>query len=177
MKKKSTFTILAFGAIALFLLQGNSSGSPSGRTGAPGDQTCGTSSCHNADVNTGSATIEIIVDDSLEQYQPGVTHRIKMSISNGQNAAKNGFQVTALDGSDNFVGSFTLVDDNITRQRTANNRDYITHTTNGNTLTSWEVDWTAPETEVGDITFYLAVNDANGIQAELGMIFIHYLKR
>jgi len=93
MKKKSTFTLLAFGALALFLLQGNSSGAPSGRTGAPGDQTCGTASCHNADVNTGSATIELIVDDSLEQYQPGTTHRIKMSISNSMNAAKNGFQV------------------------------------------------------------------------------------
>jgi len=66
------------------------------------------------------------------------------------------------------VGSFTLVDDNLTRQRTANNRDYITHTTNGNALTSWEVDWTAPAESAGDITFYLSINDANGNGSRTG---------
>ena len=161
MKRKGTLLILLGGLIAIMFLQGNSSGAPAGRTGAPGEQSCGTSSCHNATDNEGSATIDITIDEGVENYTPGMTHKLTMSISSAMNDAKNGFEVTALDADNNFIGSFQLIDENLTRQRSLNNRNYITHSFEGSSLTSWEVNWVAPDMDSGDITFYLAVNDAN----------------
>ena len=81
-----------------------------------------------------------------------------------------GFELTALDSGKHGTGTFKLVDKNITRivsgSGTFSDRKYVEHTSAGTFAgkpggTSWDVEWTAPSTDVGRITFYAAGNAAN----------------
>lgn len=159
---KNLFTRFLFlvGLLVYLALLGNRSGAPAGRTGAPGESTCGTSSCHNVTDNAGSATIGLSFGAGAMTYTPGETHTIAISIDGAQNTGRNGFEIVALDAQDANVGTWVLSGDD-KRTRSANNRDYVTQTNNGSGQSAWEIDWTAPETDAGKVTFYLAYNDAN----------------
>ncbi|MEL6943419.1 MAG: choice-of-anchor V domain-containing protein [Bacteroidota bacterium] len=161
MKRTSTF--LSFLVIAAAIISlANSSGAPPGRTGAPGESTCGASGCHGVATNQGSANISLDFQEGTEAYQAGETYKVKFSISDGQNQSKNGFEIVALDENENNVGEWILTLSDDTRLRPGSNRDYVTHTRDGNTRDNWEVDWKAPAESAGAVTFYLAVLDANG---------------
>lgn len=159
---KNLFTRFLFlaGLIVYLALLGNRSGAPAGRTGAPGEETCATSSCHNGTLNSGSATINLAINEGERAYVLGATHKVSIAIDSPQNAGRNGFEIVALDAQDNNVGEWILAG-NDKRERSANGRNYITHTTDGSGQSNWEMDWKAPETDAGVISFYLAVNDAN----------------
>lgn len=160
MKHLFTRFLFLLGIITYLGLLGNRSGSPAGRTGAPGETTCGTTNCHNANPNTGSATINFTFDEDQTAYQLGATHTLSISIDNAQAAGRNGFEIVALDAQDNNIGEWLLSGDD-KRERTGNSRNYITQTTDGSAQNAWEIDWQAPASDAGTVTFYLAVNDAN----------------
>lgn len=160
MKNLSTYLLFFVGTLAYLSLLGNRSGSPTGRTGAPGESTCATSGCHNSTLNSGSATINLGIDDGVTAYVPSQTHKVSISIDSPQAAGRNGFEIVALDAQDMNVGSWILSGDD-KRTRSSNGKDYVTHTNNGSGQSSWEIDWKAPDSDAGAVTFYLAVNDAN----------------
>ncbi len=160
---KNLFTRLGFlvaFVIYLFLLS-NSSGAPAQTTGAPGEATCGRSSCHNVTENQGSATISLNFGEGATAYVPGETYTVKIAIEGAQNESKNGFQIVALDAQDANIGAWNITDANAMQMRSGGGREYITHDSGGNSQTSWEVNWVAPAEDGGNVTFYLAVNDAN----------------
>ena len=163
---KKTFTYLPFilGFIVYLFLLSNSSGSPVQSTGAPDETTCGRSGCHAVAENIGAAAIEIVFNEGSLEYVPGETYSMTVGLTNSMNEARNGFQLVALDSLNNNAGSWELVDATATQIGAANtlgDRSYLTHTSAGNGQTSWMVNWVAPAELIGDISFFLAVNDAN----------------
>jgi len=137
-----------------------SSGPADGRTGSPADglKTC-RDGCHSSfTLNSGPAKFSISVPSS---YTSGETLSISISFSDSK-TLKHGFELSALDAKSNHVGAFSSVDS----KTQTKNGDYIKHTSAGSSQSgnaSWNVQWTAPTSEVQDpVTFYAAGNEANG---------------
>lgn len=155
-------------------LQKNSGGAPVAKTGAPGEGTC--TSCHTGSVMDGSnQNILKVLDGGVEvtEYVPGVTYQVSLSLATGN--VKEGFGSTVLTSSNTAAGTFPgsgLVGTNLS---VSGGRHYATHramsSNEGNV--SWDWDWTAPSTESGPVTFYVASNKANGNNASSGdQIFV-----
>lgn len=137
-----------------------SDGPPDGRTGSPVDnyKTC-RDDCHTSyDLVSGSTKFTI---SAPANYAQGEVVDINISFNNSS-TNKHGFELSALDAGNNYVGTFSSVDD--TTQTADGN--YIKHTSTGSSQSgnaSWGVRWTAPTSEVqGPVTFYAAGNEANG---------------
>ena len=162
MKKNFTIYLLFFAAIIFISLKPhtgdkNSGQAPIGRTGAPGEGTC--AGCHSGGSYTGQILFEI-GDEPITEYTPGETYTI--AFTSDFNAPRFGFSVTALNANDEPAGDFTVLnDDNTSRAVAVNNRQYIGHK-NANDNNVWEFEWTAPATDVGNVTFYYVINAANG---------------
>lgn len=135
----------------------NSGGAPTGKTGAPGESNC--TMCHSGNVNDGSTLSSISFSGIDNQYIPGITYDLTLTLNNG--STKNGFQLVVLDSITNSnSGTLILTDAVNTQISSANNRDYLNHTSSGNTQTSWNFQWTAPSSNVGPIKIYYAYNIA-----------------
>ena len=137
-------------------------GSPGGRTGSPGDNGANCTDCHtgNAPINKEGWILSPLMQ--FMGYSPGQSYSIIVA-GYDENAEIYGFEMTAEDDSGNKVGTFEA---DVTGFTQLLSNTSITHTLLGTTpLTDsafWFVTWTAPSTTVGDITFYAAVNAANG---------------
>ena len=139
----------------------NSTGSPGGKTGSPMDGVSCTA-CHYAGLgNDASITTNIPVSG----YVPNETYTITANIL--QSGIDNyGFEITSEE--ENFgsakTGTFFVTNSNETKL--VNNNTAITHTIGGtnaiNNMKSWSMDWEAPNTGTGTITFYGAFIAANG---------------
>ncbi|OWY25619.1 T9SS C-terminal target domain-containing protein [Sphingobacteriales bacterium UPWRP_1] len=172
MTKKVLFlTLLLFASLATLNRQyahSNSAQPPLGRTGAPGELTCATSGCHGGAPNTGpgSATIFFAGDGSGSSYTPGSTYVIGVVINNGGGTgSRYGFEMVALNSSNQSVGTFIGNTPNFTATavQSSTNRQYIFHKNVPNpNAGNFTMQWTAPATDQGPITFYLAANSANG---------------
>ena len=134
---------------------GYASGPPAARTGAPGEQTC--TQCHNGTLNSGAGSVAILGVPDV--YTPGETYTLTVRVSH-PDRRRWGFQITALDSASHGVGTFGLVNRNITRLVNGTGqqagRVYIEHTTNGTFQgqtqnAEWEMKWTAPATDVGRV--------------------------
>ena len=135
----------------------NSGGAPTGKTGAPGESNC--TMCHSGNVNDGSTLSSISFSGLDNQYIPGTTYDLTLTLNNG--STKNGFQLVVLDSITNSnSGTLILTDAVNTQIYSANSRDYLNHTLSGNTQTSWNFQWTAPSSNVGPIKIYYAYNIA-----------------
>ena len=164
MKSPRNFLLLFLAVGTVITLLSNSGGAIAEHTGAPSEQTCGRSSCHNLAPNQGGATIAIEFSDASDKYQANQTYTIQASIANADAPNRNGFQIVALDAQNKNVGEWILTDAANTQLEdgfTLRDRKYVTHTSSGNRQTSWSIDWKAPADNAGNITFYLAVIDAN----------------
>lgn len=160
MKKKYIYVlfILAASFISLMPHAGhrNSGQAPLGRTGAPGESTCG--ACHGGGDYTGSMTFDL-GEVTSGQYQPGETYTI--SFVADYDAPRYGFSVTALDADEQPAGDFALVnEDNTSYGVSGNDRQYVGHK-NADATSNWSFEWTAPDDASGDVTFYYVVNAAN----------------
>ena len=75
--------------------------------------------------------------------------------------------MTALDADGARAGSFEVDDAAKTQVSETNSKQYIKHSTTGTAqgtmdTHSWEFQWTAPDADIGPITFYAAGNASNG---------------
>ena len=149
----------------------NSNGSPSSSTGAPGEVNCTTSGCHDDFlINTGGGITSITIANGVTEYTPGQTYSVTVSIS--QSAINRfGFQVVALADKDNSnAGTFNIVESGRTQiipgSGTLSNRNYITYTFPGTAAlntgySEWTFEWTAPASNEGSVTFFLAAIAGN----------------
>ncbi|MBL4655286.1 MAG: T9SS type A sorting domain-containing protein [Bacteroidia bacterium] len=163
MKDKIIFsTIVIIGILAVFSERvfTNAGTPPTARTGAPGETTC--SGCHGGASGIGG-TIDF--DGGSSKYIPGQTYTINVT---GESGTKNGFEMVILrDSDDTNIGSITTTNTTNTASVTAGSRTYISHK-NADGNNTWSYDWTAPSSDEGSITFYLAVNKADGNGSSFG---------
>jgi hypothetical protein len=146
----------------------NSSGLAGGRTGAPGESNC--TACHTGTAQDGTAENNLSVLNGvtpITAYIPGTTYSVALLMASSP--AKKGFQATALTSGGVMAGTFTGVAGN-TSINTASSKSYANHTATSNTnaTTLWGWSWTAPSTDVGDITFYVATNKTNSSNTNAG---------
>lgn len=139
----------------------NANGSPIGMTGAPGESSC--TSCHSGSAQSGASENAFVLFDAtatpVTSYVPGQMYAISLSMNS--NPSKKGFQATALDANGNMAGTFTA---GLNTAINGTTKKYANHksTSNNATTTAWLWAWTAPSTNVGNVTFYVATNKANG---------------
>jgi len=162
-------SLSGFGLMATFILlsainKPSSSGAPSASTGGGGEQTCAMSTCHDDNSpNSGTAQLSVEIPDVAIV---GGEIPIKVKIKDA-GKIRFGFQVTALDESNNKVGEFIITDTERTQVLGGNNsfpdRQYLTYTYLGTIDTDGEAEWEAKwkSTTKGKITFYVAGISAN----------------
>lgn len=180
MKKITLFIITAsFGFVAFNNLPGSmSTGAPTESTGAPNEKHCATSGCHSDfPLNSGTAQLSISIENGVTQYETGKTYPITVSVAS-PGLVRFGFQVVALRNSDHAnVGTMKLVDPMRTQIIDGNSdladRKYVTYTYPGTDavvagLGKWSFNWTAPETNEGPVTFYVASIAANNDGTDSG---------
>jgi hypothetical protein len=177
MKLKFIYTIFSLSFLALVFMSneaGRADSQGKGNTGAPGDETIGVTprtcvSCHNS-----SATIQMtlgieVLDASgmaTDKYMPGQTYRVRVTneVASGTPMGY-GFQIVCLNAPQDVNGAneaaFSNPSDNAKIAiASSNGRQYAEHDTMSDTNV-FEVDWTAPETGTGPVTFYSCGNAVN----------------
>ncbi len=128
-------------------------GAPGGRTGAPGESSC--TSCHSQ--TSGSGQVNIVAPSN---YVPGQTYQVQVqNVTSDMSRQSWGFELTAL-ANGAMAGSLTSTDGN-TRTRTSSGKTYVVQTTAGTYSgqtggSTWTFSWTAPATDVGNVTMYAA---------------------
>lgn len=185
MKKNYLFVGLLTGSVALLSFSGlkvtsrlerfssnyhqfvNSAGSPGNYTGAPGDQNC--TSCHNGTAQSGNGMNSLVLIDgsnTVTQYTPNTTYDVVITMATTN--PKNGFQIVPLTASNAMAGTITISDATHTKSTISGGKTRVTHKSAGTGLTTWTFQWTAPATNVGAITFYLATNKTNSNNSDSG---------
>jgi hypothetical protein len=177
MKKVKILFFFALGMV--FFISGvqKSAGPPGCYAGEPPNNTNCTS-CHSSyAVNTGSASIGLDLGGAEVGYIPGQTYEITVSVQkSGMRAA--GFQLIALRDNDYSTspGRMVLTQPTRTQRVDSSNRHlhscglqrkvWVEHTYQGITSDSagrstWNFQWVAPDSLVGNVTFYLAALETN----------------
>ena len=141
---------------------------PDEKTGAPNETTC--MDCHTGNaLNASGGSLMLTVP---ETYIPNEVYTIVVNLSRtGQN--RWGFEMTALDADGTRAGSFAADAGANTQVSDTNSKQYIQHTSVGtaagtDNAHSWKFQWTAPDADIGPITFYAAGNAANNNSAAAG---------
>jgi len=159
--KKFYYILSVFAIPVLLIIQGYSSGSPGGKTGSPGDSFSTCTQCHGGTATSVSGWIA--ADIPGNEWIPGQTYTITATGMH-TGVVRFGFEITAENAAGEKVGTFTLTEP--TRTRFTSGNTSVTHTLAGTTPTgnnnAWTVNWTAPTTDEGEISFFAAFNAANG---------------
>jgi len=183
MKFKFIYTIFSLCLLAFITMSheaGRADDKGQGNTGAPGDEAPGGNprtcvNCHNnnAAIQT-SLEIEVLEgDNAITEYEPGQTYRVKVSHVIAQGDPQGyGFQILCLkapegtDGED--VAGFSNPADNVKIAiASSNGRQYAEQDGESETST-FEMDWTAPESGSGAVTFYSCGNAVNSDNMNTG---------
>ncbi|MBI1183674.1 T9SS type A sorting domain-containing protein [bacterium] len=149
---------------------------PLGYTGAPSETNC--TSCHTGTAITSGTeynNLKLTTNMANDEYKPDSTYKITISYTES-GRSRFGFMATTLKTSDNTrVGSYTVTSSSTTAKGTksvaSNTREYIYHKsggTSGSGKISWTFDWTAPNSDQGDIKFYVVLNSTNNNNSESG---------
>lgn len=127
---------------------------------------------HTENVGPGSLTVSGGPINGV--YQPGQQYTLTVTVAQA-NRQRYGFQMTALDGAMIRAGTLAAVgsDAQVLAESGFGGRQYVEHTEAGtlpNAANSrvWQVRWTAPDTDVGTVIFYVAGNAANGDRTNQG---------
>lgn len=156
MKNNYLFKLLLIAPVACLLFFSFSGGvTNSSITGSPGDGGATCTQCHGGGNFNASATITTNIPAG--GYALNTSYNITVTITQS-GSSKRGFQLTAENTSNVKVGNFTAG----TGSQVFNSGKTVTHTTAGNSQTSWTVTWTSPATDQGAVRFYAAVNCTNG---------------
>lgn len=187
MKKQYLFPLAIAGVIVLAAFQNtatykierlqlknshlaDSNGPSAGRTGAPGETNC--TACHSGTAQSGSGINSVVMTQGanvVTSYTPGTVYNMAVSFTSSSN--RNGFQIVALNSSNAQAGTITIIPSTGTQLKSGSaGKKYVTHTTAGNSQSAWAFQWTAPATNVGNVTFYLATNESNANNSDSGDI-------
>ena len=173
MKRKHLLFMVSALACAFIVLNpktyvvSNSSAPPSGKTGSVGDNGATCTGCH------GGSAIPVLgwvtSDIPIAGYAPGTTYTINV-IATHAGAQEIGFEATAENTTGTSVGSLIVTDPGRTD---IVGTDYIGHIMAGVIpiaagTNHWTFNWVAPSSGTGDVTFYAAINAANGDNATGG---------
>ncbi len=124
---------------------------PTGKTGAPGENTCAQSGCHNGGTFQGTVSISGVPDTVV----PGQTYTI--TLTNTSNALRAGFQLTCWDGANAMCGVLTA-GTGVSIGTGIQSKKYARQSSPKNLVngsTSWSFTWKAPATASGNkATFY-----------------------
>src|SRR5205085_2261341 len=101
-------------------------------------------------------------------YEPGKQYTLKITVQQAQPKRQRfGFQLTALNTSNKRAGTLASLngETQVLSETGFGGRQYIEHTEFGtfpNAKNShvWQVRWTAPDTDIGTVIFYIAGNAA-----------------
>ena len=124
----------------------SNSGGPSGNyaNNAPSYNNC--TQCHNGNVNSGNGNVSIQGLPSTG-YTPGELYSLTVKVT-GTNSRGYGFQMASQIGNDN-AGNFSLGTLSEDAELNGNRVQHSSRTVSG----EWIIDWLAPSSDVGDITF------------------------
>ena len=127
--------------------------------GAPGESSC--TSCHSGNTQSGASVNTLTVlsgTTPVTHYTPGVTYNVGLTMS--PVPTRRGFQAVAMNSSNTVVGTVGV----LVGARIVSNR--AMHSSNADVAWSWT--WTAPSTDVGNVTFYVASMAAGGSNNQTG---------
>jgi len=161
------YGIILLIATAIFFMSNSSGrGSIGGEavTNAPGEsgRTCGTSGCHDDGQFNPSISFEIFSpadDSSVSEYKAGLNYRAVVSVNASNNPAGYGFQMVALNDAGESVGEW--ITSNGTQALNINSRSYIEHS-QMSTEPAIEFNWMSPDSDQGNVTFYVSANAVDG---------------
>ena len=178
MNRVKNLPVLLSISVVLLLLISTSQGNPcsapnlgAAHSGAPGEVNC--AGCHSGVVNTGPGTVNYNIGDASFHYSPGELYTLYLTMMQ-DDVNQFGFQTTALKSSNNTTaGTFTLTDTENTKRLYGNNRVYVGHTVCGADAypagsQQWSFQWQAPDSDVGDINFYLSSLATNHSHSSYG---------
>jgi hypothetical protein len=174
--KTISFVLLSLPALAFMDILSN--GAPAESTGAPAEANCTKSGCHyDSPANSGPGISFLSVSGSPASYVPNTTYTINTGISQA-NISRFGFQLLALaDRDSSNAGTLAITDGGRTQIipgfSNLANRSYMTYTyagtaATGNGTDQWSFNWTAPASDIGPVSFYLATIAANGDGTDMG---------
>lgn len=173
--KKIVLSTLGLFILVFFVIQTpvftNSTQAPAARTGAPFDGSCSSVGCHNGPPSS-EMPGEILITmngstlDTGFSYMPGQTYTVNFS-SNLASMLRFGFQLVAVDSADANAGSLAVTNSTNTVTSSSQGRTYIGHK-DANTNDTWSFSWTAPSNNIGPVTFYYVLNDANNSGTAMG---------
>ncbi len=128
-------------------------GAQAGNSGAPGNDTCATSGCHDSfTANSGDGAVTITTP---AKFEPGeiVTFTVRVAQTG---ASRFGFQANIRQSTVPRVTGKLMLGDNTKFSDAIG--DYITHAeaAEGNGSNEWTFQWQAPDEDVGDIIIYVA---------------------
>ena len=136
-----------------------------GYTGSPGEQTC--NGCHSGSGGTISITSTNMTN---WEYVPGTTYNMSVTVAkSGVNLF--GLGVEALNSSNQNAGTLIITNTSETTIKTANGKTNVVHKLNGGAATNtktFNFNWAAPTTAIGNITFYFAGVSANANGSDNG---------
>lgn len=176
MNKKHLLYGIAFMATTAMVLtttrveskQGNP---PAGSVGDPfANATCVNGGCHGGALQTvtsqnltltiGTSTPTTPLNSSFE-YAAGTQYNIGFLIN--AFTGRYGFQIVALDASNQQAGTMTVSNAATTKINTLSGRQYMGHL-NASSTKNWVFKWTAPAASTGPVTFYytFATEDGDG---------------
>ncbi len=158
----------------------------------PGEGTCSNSECHNVTPNTGAGGVEISINGGPidnYQYTLGETVRVQVNVSDPDPLQQRfGFQITSRtpDGCQQ-AGTFTPTgtDPQVQIIEDFDQFDPCPPLTRGlqfpehlfakfgPDMATYEVNWTAPATDIGPVIFAAGGNAANGDQENTGDSIYH----
>ena len=168
-KRHQVITALGFVLLGFSLMSnsgGRANAGNSAATLAPGEtsQTCSSSSCHGMNAYDPVMSFAVMDENGTEvtSYELGETYTVSVNISaNLGTPIGYGFQAVALDGFDNNYNAWgTEFSAGTQIIELSNGREYWEH----RALlpdNAFEIEWTAPASDLGTVTFYGAAIAAN----------------
>src|SRR4051812_6206833 len=183
MTTRTRILVAAAGGLLPMFLYSYATGPDPRNTGAPGDQTCAQARCHTGTaVNAGGGTA-VLTSSAGTTYTPGQQQTLTLTITDSK-ARVYGFQASARidsNATNGQAGNFTAGASQIVLCASGSVRgsagcpssapvQFIEHSRpfSTNTIT---FSWTAPASDVGPVTIYVAANAATGMETKAATTF------
>ena len=147
----------------------NSSGKSGNYSGAPNEANC--TQCHSGTTQSGNGVNDLLISkngSAVTSYIPGETYTVTLSTT--ESNVTKGFQAVAMNNSNQVSGSVLA----ITNECAQVTSGRVTHNQSDNTScnSKWKWEWTAPSTDEGELTFYVATLIGNGVSTSGDQVYL-----